>query len=188
MPGQALYPKCERLFSDLEEAEQSVLSLDVMPRGHLRVVCTDVLGEQYVAQGGSGDLRRAFAAQGGRARHHADGGPGGGGLRPRHPLWRCSTTPRSRRARCTSCRTWCAHRRATSRSTARRNPSMSCASTTASSPRSTPARRGTSRWTGRTFRSTCRATGAATAARRSLLLRWKAWGSAGCRSSTCGIS
>ncbi len=32
--GQALFLKCERLFSDLEEAEQSVLSLDVMPRGH----------------------------------------------------------------------------------------------------------------------------------------------------------
>ena len=48
--GQTLYHKCERLFSDLEEAEQSVLSLDVMPRGHLRVVCTDILGEQYVAR------------------------------------------------------------------------------------------------------------------------------------------
>jgi DNA-binding transcriptional LysR family regulator len=48
--GQALYHKCERLFSDLEEAEQAVLSLDVMPRGHLRVVCTDILGEQYVAR------------------------------------------------------------------------------------------------------------------------------------------
>lgn len=48
--GQALFLKCERLFGELEEAEQSVLSLDVMPRGHLRVVCTDVLGEQYVAR------------------------------------------------------------------------------------------------------------------------------------------
>lgn len=48
--GQALYVKCERLFNDLEEAEQSVLSFDVKPRGHLRVVCTDVLGEQYVAR------------------------------------------------------------------------------------------------------------------------------------------
>ena len=48
--GAALYVKCERLFNDLEEAEQSVLSLDVMPRGHLRVVCTDVLGEQYIAK------------------------------------------------------------------------------------------------------------------------------------------
>jgi DNA-binding transcriptional LysR family regulator len=48
--GQTLFHKCERLFSDLEEAEQSVLSLDVMPRGHLRVVCTDILGEQYVAR------------------------------------------------------------------------------------------------------------------------------------------
>jgi len=48
--GAALFQKCERLFNDLEEAEQSVLSLDVKPRGHLRVVCTDVLGEQYIAR------------------------------------------------------------------------------------------------------------------------------------------
>lgn len=48
--GAALYQKCERLFNDLEEAEQSVLSLDRVPRGHLRVVCTDVLGEQYIAK------------------------------------------------------------------------------------------------------------------------------------------
>jgi DNA-binding transcriptional LysR family regulator len=48
--GQALYLKCERLFNELEEAEQSVQSFDVKPRGHLRVVCTDVLGEQYIAR------------------------------------------------------------------------------------------------------------------------------------------
>jgi DNA-binding transcriptional LysR family regulator len=48
--GAALFQKCERLFSDLEEARQAVLSLDVRPTGHLRVVCTDVLGEQYVAR------------------------------------------------------------------------------------------------------------------------------------------
>jgi DNA-binding transcriptional LysR family regulator len=48
--GAALFQKCERLFNDLDEAEQAVLSLDVKPRGHLRVVCTDVLGEQYVAK------------------------------------------------------------------------------------------------------------------------------------------
>jgi DNA-binding transcriptional LysR family regulator len=48
--GAALYQKCERIFNDLEEAEQSVLSLDVKPRGHLRVVCTDILGEQYIAK------------------------------------------------------------------------------------------------------------------------------------------
>lgn len=48
--GQALFQKCERLFSDLEEARQAVLSLDVKPTGHLRVVCTDVLGERYVAR------------------------------------------------------------------------------------------------------------------------------------------
>jgi len=48
--GASLFQKCERLFNDLEEAEQAVLSLDVKPRGHLRVVCTDVLGEQYVSR------------------------------------------------------------------------------------------------------------------------------------------
>lgn len=48
--GQALFQKCERLFNELEEAEQAVLSMEVKPRGHLRVVCTDVLGEQYVAR------------------------------------------------------------------------------------------------------------------------------------------
>lgn len=48
--GQALYQKCERLFSDLEEAQQSVSNLHVVPRGHLRVVCTDILGEQYIAR------------------------------------------------------------------------------------------------------------------------------------------
>ena len=48
--GLMFFQKCERLFNDLEEAEQSLLSLDVEPRGHLRVVCTDVLGEQYVAR------------------------------------------------------------------------------------------------------------------------------------------
>jgi DNA-binding transcriptional LysR family regulator len=48
--GAALFHKCERLFSELEDAEQSLLSQDVEPRGHLRIVCTDVLGEQYVAR------------------------------------------------------------------------------------------------------------------------------------------
>ena len=48
--GAALFQKCERLFNDLKEAEQSVISLDVKPRGHLRVACTDVLGEQYIAK------------------------------------------------------------------------------------------------------------------------------------------
>lgn len=48
--GQALYQKCERLFSDLEEVQQSVSNLHVVPRGHLRVVCTDILGEQYIAR------------------------------------------------------------------------------------------------------------------------------------------
>jgi DNA-binding transcriptional LysR family regulator len=48
--GQELFHKCERLFNDLEEAEQAVLGLDVQPRGHLRVACTDILGEQYIAR------------------------------------------------------------------------------------------------------------------------------------------
>lgn len=48
--GHALYLKCERLLSDLEEAEQSILEREVVPRGKLRVVCTDILGEQYIAR------------------------------------------------------------------------------------------------------------------------------------------
>ena len=48
--GQALYTKCERLFNDLEEAEHSVTNLDIKPCGHLKVACTDVLGEQYVTR------------------------------------------------------------------------------------------------------------------------------------------
>lgn len=48
--GRALFVKCERLFSDLEDAELSVLELDVKAKGHLRVACTDVSGEQYVAR------------------------------------------------------------------------------------------------------------------------------------------
>lgn len=48
--GQTLFHKCGRLFSDLMEAEESVQNLEVVPRGHLRIVCTDVLGEQYIAK------------------------------------------------------------------------------------------------------------------------------------------
>lgn len=48
--GYALFQKCEKLFNSLEEAEQSVLNLEVVPRGHLRIICTDVLGEQYIAR------------------------------------------------------------------------------------------------------------------------------------------
>lgn len=48
--GHSLYLKCEKLFSSLEEAEQSVLNLEESPRGHLRIVCTDILGEKYVSQ------------------------------------------------------------------------------------------------------------------------------------------
>ena len=47
--GYALFHKCEKLFSSLEEAEQSVLNLEDIPRGHLRVVCTDILGERYMS-------------------------------------------------------------------------------------------------------------------------------------------
>jgi DNA-binding transcriptional LysR family regulator len=48
--GQALFQKFERLISDLDEVQQSVSNLHVVPRGHLRVVCTDILGEQYIAR------------------------------------------------------------------------------------------------------------------------------------------
>lgn len=47
--GHALFLKCERLFSSLEEAEQAVLNLEDVPRGHLRIVCTDILGERYIS-------------------------------------------------------------------------------------------------------------------------------------------
>lgn len=48
--GQALYQKFERLILDLEEVQQSVSNLHVEPRGQLRVVCTDILGEQYITR------------------------------------------------------------------------------------------------------------------------------------------
>ncbi len=47
--GYTLFLKCERLFSNLEEAEQAVLNLEDVPRGHLRIVCTDILGEKYIS-------------------------------------------------------------------------------------------------------------------------------------------
>ncbi|HLF29808.1 MAG TPA: LysR family transcriptional regulator [Xanthomonadales bacterium] len=47
--GLTLFQKCERLFNSLEEAEQSVLNLEDVPRGHLRIVCTDILGERYIS-------------------------------------------------------------------------------------------------------------------------------------------
>lgn len=47
--GYTLFLKCERLFSNLEEAEQAVLNLEEVPRGHLRIVCTDILGEKYIS-------------------------------------------------------------------------------------------------------------------------------------------
>lgn len=47
--GHTLFVKCERLFNSLEEAEQSVANLEDVPRGHLRIVCTDILGERYIS-------------------------------------------------------------------------------------------------------------------------------------------
>lgn len=47
--GHSLFVKCERLFHSLEEAEQSVVNLEDVPRGHLRLVCTDILGERYIS-------------------------------------------------------------------------------------------------------------------------------------------
>jgi DNA-binding transcriptional LysR family regulator len=47
--GHELFLKCERLFNSLEEAEQAVLNLEDVPRGHLRIVCTDILGERYIS-------------------------------------------------------------------------------------------------------------------------------------------
>lgn len=48
--GQELFLRCERLFGELEEAELSVTNRRELPKGHLRIVCTDILGEQYVAR------------------------------------------------------------------------------------------------------------------------------------------
>jgi DNA-binding transcriptional LysR family regulator len=47
--GHDLFSKCDRLFNSLEEAEQAVLNLEDVPRGHLRIVCTDILGERYIS-------------------------------------------------------------------------------------------------------------------------------------------
>jgi DNA-binding transcriptional LysR family regulator len=47
--GQDLFCKCSQLFSSLEEAEQSVFDLEDVPRGHLRIVCGDILGERYIS-------------------------------------------------------------------------------------------------------------------------------------------
>ncbi len=48
--GQTLFLKCEKLFSSLEEAEQSVLNMKMAPKGQLRIACTDVFGEKYIAK------------------------------------------------------------------------------------------------------------------------------------------
>lgn len=47
--GYALYLKCEKLFTGLEEAAQSVSNREDVPRGHLRVVAADLFGERYLA-------------------------------------------------------------------------------------------------------------------------------------------
>lgn len=47
--GYSLFLKCEKLFSNLEEAEQSVRNLENVPKGRLRILCTDILGERYVS-------------------------------------------------------------------------------------------------------------------------------------------
>ena len=48
--GHELYRKCEKIFATLEEVEQSAFNLDSLPRGYLRVVCTDILGEKFVSR------------------------------------------------------------------------------------------------------------------------------------------
>lgn len=48
--GSMLFQKCERLFTELYEAEQAVMNRRTEPKGLLRIVCTDILGEQYVAR------------------------------------------------------------------------------------------------------------------------------------------
>ena len=48
--GDELFARCERLFGALEEAEQSILNREETPRGHLKIVCTDILGEQYLSR------------------------------------------------------------------------------------------------------------------------------------------
>ncbi|NYT68400.1 LysR family transcriptional regulator [Pusillimonas noertemannii] len=48
--GEQLYLKCTRLFGELEEAVQSAANPDSQLAGHLRVVCPDIIGEQYVAR------------------------------------------------------------------------------------------------------------------------------------------
>jgi DNA-binding transcriptional LysR family regulator len=48
--GHSLYLKCERIFQELEEVEHSARNAEATPRGHLRIVCTDIMGEQYVAR------------------------------------------------------------------------------------------------------------------------------------------
>lgn len=47
--GQKLFDQCEQLFHSLEEAEQSALNQKDVPRGHLRIVCPDILGERYIS-------------------------------------------------------------------------------------------------------------------------------------------
>jgi len=48
--GQQLYLTCAHLFSELDSAMQSAASPDLNLAGHLRVVCADIIGEQYVVR------------------------------------------------------------------------------------------------------------------------------------------
>jgi DNA-binding transcriptional LysR family regulator len=47
--GQSFYERCVQLLSDLEEAESSVRSATVEPKGTLRVTCGVTFGERYLA-------------------------------------------------------------------------------------------------------------------------------------------
>jgi DNA-binding transcriptional LysR family regulator len=47
--GQAFYERCIQLLSDLEEAESSLRSAAVEPKGTLRVTCGVTFGERYLA-------------------------------------------------------------------------------------------------------------------------------------------
>jgi len=48
-PGQAFHERCVQLLADLDEAEASVRSATVVPRGTLRLTCGVTFGELYLA-------------------------------------------------------------------------------------------------------------------------------------------
>ena len=73
--GETLFRKCDRLFSSLEEAEQSVLNLEDVPRGPARGLHRHPRRTLHVADGGP--LQRpAPPTQNRRARHLPAGRPG----------------------------------------------------------------------------------------------------------------